>query len=440
MVAFLLLSRRRDWPWLLLGFVVFQVLEDLSETTLIGQITVDTGCDLFEVLFVTLTLPPCKSLGEWLQQPGLIARFTASAAVVAPAMTGILTALYYHFEKQRSFSESALRWAVADSLGMVLWVPLVLVLCSRETYALFGRKKLPATIGFLSLVFGISWLVFHQSNYPVAFVMMPLLLLVALRMGFSGSVLAVNILTVIATSSTLGGTGQFATIRAGDQTQQVLLLQAFLVLAMLTSFPISLVMLEREGYAQKLQAAYQRMELLATQDALTGLSNRRHFDVVLDQEWRRARRECAPLAVLMADVDSFKSYNDRYGHVAGDRILTTIAEVIRSVPKRPGDLVARYGGEEFVILLPGTDSAQAKFVADSIRHRIYSLNFDHGDSSFKRVTISLGCASIVPRDSLQPSMLIKGSDEALYDAKRSGRNRVEIFLFPEIAPVGDPES
>jgi len=431
MVALLLLTPRRSWAWLLLGLILFQVFEDLAEAPPISQIFVDIGCDLLETLLVALTLPGYKRLEDWLQEPRLIARFTIIAAVVAPAMSAALAAIYFHVEWQKSFYVTTLRWAISGSLGMVLWVPLVLVLFSRETYDLFRWKSLGSTLGFLGLVGGMSWLIFHQSIYPLAFMMLPLLLLVALRMGFSGSVLAVNILTVIATSATLAGTGQFASIKAGDQTHQVLVLQVYLLLAMLTSFPITLVMLEREGYASQLKVAYQQMELLATHDALTGLSNRRQFDETLTEEWLRAKRHRTPIAVLMADVDYFKPYNDFYGHMAGDRILKAIAEAILSVPQRPSDLVARYGGEEFVILLPLTNSDEALHVAEKIRSKIAALNLSHENSPYRRVTISVGSASLIPGEGLQPSVLVNGSDEALYEAKRNGRNRVELSSFSE---------
>jgi len=434
-VAFLLLSQKRSWAWLLLGFILFQVFEDLAESPPVAQIFVDVGCDLIEILLVALTLPRHKRLADWLQEPRLIVRFTIIAAVVAPALTGVLSALYYHFEKQREFFISAFRWAIADSLGMVLWVPLILVLFSRETYDLFHGKSLGSTLGLLGLVGGLSWLLFHQTSYPLAFMMLPLLLLVALRMGFSGSVLAVNIVTVIATSATLSGSGQFTSIKAGDQTQQILVLQVFLLLSMLTAFPITLVMLEREGYAFQLKAAYQQMELLATHDALTGLANRRHFDESLAEEWSRAKREKSPIAVLMADVDYFKRYNDLYGHMAGDRILKAIADAILSVPQRPGDIVARYGGEEFVILLPHTSSDQAKHVSDRIRAKIAALNLPHESSPYRRLTISVGSASLIPGEGVQPSVLLKGSDEALYEAKRNGRNRVELSRLSDQATV-----
>ncbi len=435
MVAFLLMTRRRYWPWLLLGFLIFQVGDDLQDSSPVWQILVDAGCNLCEIIVVACILPPFRSLAEWLREPRLILRFTLFGVMLAPAATGILTALYYHFAKGRSFAISALRWSVADSLGMVLWVPLILVLFSRETYGLFRRRSLFSTLGFLIAIALLSWLVFRQSQFAVAFVLMPMLLLVALRMRFSGSVLAVNVLTVIATSLTLQGYGQFASIQVSEQTYQVLVLQVYLLLAMLTSFPISLVLLEREEYALKLQSAYQQMEVLATQDSLTGLFNRRHFDSTLEQEWRRAKRERQPIAVLMADVDYFKKFNDRYGHLAGDDTLRAIAELIRSVPERSGDLVARYGGEEFVILLPGIDLQQSVQVADAIRLRVVEYNFAHEGSPFERVTVSIGCCSVVPSEGLLPSLVVQGSDQALYEAKRKGRNRVEMHSFVEVSQI-----
>jgi len=121
--------------------------------------------------------------------------------------------------------------------------------------------------------------------------------------------------------------------------------------------------------------------------------------------------------------------------MAGDRILKAIADAILSVPQRPGDIVARYGGEEFVILLPHTSSDQAKHVSDRIRAKIAALNLPHESSPYRRLTISVGSASLIPGEGVQPSVLLKGSDEALYEAKRNGRNRVELSRLSDQATV-----
>ena len=172
-----------------------------------------------------------------------------------------------------------------------------------------------------------------------------------------------------------------------------------------------------------LRHANQELRYLATTDALTEIANRRKFDEYIIQEWRRLAREKAPLSMIIADVDCFKSYNDTYGHQAGDNCLEKIAQSIARVIKRPSDLVARYGGEEFVIVLPRTELAGAVHIANEIRVAIRHLNISHQSSSVSdRITLSLGVSSAIPIPKTSSEALIYAADSALYDAKSQGRD------------------
>lgn len=169
-----------------------------------------------------------------------------------------------------------------------------------------------------------------------------------------------------------------------------------------------------------------RMAELAATDGLTSLANRRRFDEAMATEWRRAAREGGWLAVLMLDVDRFKMFNDRYGHLAGDDALRGVARAVDTAIRRPADLAARYGGEEFAVILPNTDGAGAREVAENIRASIAELAILHGANESGLVTVSIGAAAMQPVSSAQPesSMLIAAADAALYEAKRTGRDRV----------------
>ncbi len=163
------------------------------------------------------------------------------------------------------------------------------------------------------------------------------------------------------------------------------------------------------------------------QDWLTGLANRRRFDEMFQQEWNRARRDEASLGVLMLDIDYFKQFNDTYGHQAGDNCLQRVAKAIDGVVHRPGDLPARYGGEEFVVVLPQTDAAGAANVAEKMRAQVAALRIPHANSrASDRVTISVGAAAMIPTEKGEPATLIAAADQALYLAKREGRDQVRI--------------
>lgn len=186
-----------------------------------------------------------------------------------------------------------------------------------------------------------------------------------------------------------------------------------------------------EYESQERERLNRELERMAHQDALSGLANRRHFDLVLEREWDRLRREEQLLAVLFIDVDHFKPYNDTYGHGAGDACLAAIGSVLAMAARRPGDLAARYGGEEFVVLLPATDVDGAREVAERILDGIDALAMPHAASSVVgHVTVSIGLAVRLPLAHLGPSDLLAEADQALYAAKRAGRHRMVIAQTP----------
>ncbi len=179
----------------------------------------------------------------------------------------------------------------------------------------------------------------------------------------------------------------------------------------------------------QLEMANQELARLATQDGLTFVANRRCFDVTLSQEWQRLAREQAAISLLLCDIDFFKSYNDTYGHQAGDRCLKQVAHLISKSARRPADLVARYGGEEFAILLPNTDIAGACRVGDCVQEHLYLAAIAHSTSPVSSyVTISIGVASCIPEPNSLPESFVHNADKALYQAKEQGRNRVQPWV------------
>jgi diguanylate cyclase (GGDEF)-like protein len=179
--------------------------------------------------------------------------------------------------------------------------------------------------------------------------------------------------------------------------------------------------------AMHLQMVRQRrmLEHLAHVDGLTELANRRRFDEVYEAEWQRSRRSGRPLSLALLDIDAFKQYNDFYGHPAGDRALRAVARTAASGLRRPADLAARYGGEEMVLLLPDTEAAQAQQVVASICSAIADLQIPHEASGVApMLTVSAGGATLNTATTENCGELFSAADTLLYEAKKSGRNRV----------------
>ncbi|MEG3890403.1 AAA-like domain-containing protein [Microcoleus sp. Z1_A1] len=182
---------------------------------------------------------------------------------------------------------------------------------------------------------------------------------------------------------------------------------------------------------EELQQENLRLQALVNVDELTQIGNRRYFDSCLRTEWKHMAREGSPISLILCDLDYFKIYNDTYGHQAGDDCLRLVAQTIRRSLQRPADVAARYGGEEFAVILPETDASAALVVAEQIRAKVKALNILFNPQSLDGlpnsvVTISLGIASVVPSEENDAITLLLAADEALYDSKRQGRDRLTM--------------
>ncbi|QJB57090.1 diguanylate cyclase [Pseudodesulfovibrio sp. zrk46] len=193
---------------------------------------------------------------------------------------------------------------------------------------------------------------------------------------------------------------------------------------------LDMKLVELEELQQQLEETNEQLLLLSITDGLTGLLNKRQFDVIFADEWNRALRNKSSLSLIMLDIDHFKPYNDTYGHALGDDCLIKVAHAISDVVKRDVDKVARVGGEEFAIILPGTDLEGAEFVAEKVRKQVEKLGIPHTKSSIsERVTASVGASSTIPQKEQIVRDLIKTADTALYQAKTDGRNCCRSMLF-----------
>lgn len=192
---------------------------------------------------------------------------------------------------------------------------------------------------------------------------------------------------------------------------------------------------------QETERKNQLLQELNCVDGLTGLSNRRHLDDVLREEWNRAMRQQQPLALLMIDIDYFKRYNDTLGHPAGDACLRQVADQIGRLARRSGDLAARYGGEEFVLLYPSTNPSQAVRLARELLANIDQTAIPHPDSPIGvYVSLSVGIAVITPPYGVPLEIILDQADHALYEAKLNGRNRSVLFGMGEMVQNTSPPS
>jgi len=192
---------------------------------------------------------------------------------------------------------------------------------------------------------------------------------------------------------------------------------------------------------EKLLQVNQQLEALSSTDSLTGLANRRRFDAMLAHEWSRCKRFGHTLALILVDVDWFKRYNDHYGHLAGDTCLRTVGAELAGHARRGSDFVARYGGEEFVLIVPESDLQQTRRLSELVRRAVRERGIEHPKSPSGVVTVSVGVALAAPAGDAGPESLLRAADEALYRAKRRGRDCVEVSeaLEPAACEAGVPE-
>ena len=427
-VALLLMRPRLTWPFILLGIEVGtgigECLED-SHNLILMQICQRLISGM-EVLISALLLPSFVTLDRWLQTPRIFYKF-AAALVLGPGISGVLAACLFHYVQGQPLLIAFNNWATADAIGIAATMPLALAWRSPQMRSLFERRALFRTLSLLSLAFAGAALIFSVSDYPLVFLLFPLLLLVEARLAFAGSAIAVVGVCLICVYCTTHAWGPFGQWPSNLAVPRDLALQLYFGFHLLALFPASLMFMERRRMAGDLRDTNARLTVLASLDGLTGIANRRSFDDRFAQEWNRAIRHHKPIALAMIDLDNFKQFNDLYGHLAGDRCLCAVADALSRQVQRPEDLVARFGGEEFSLLLPHTSADGAMRVVERIRKAIQDLGIEHIGNTWNCVTASIGYSSIIPTTSDGQSGLIQLADAALYMAKSRGRNRIELL-------------
>jgi diguanylate cyclase (GGDEF)-like protein len=429
LLAILLTTRVSLWP----AYLAVGVVANLVAAYLLGfPINFIIRFPLVNLLELGIALALLRRfVGENydLSQPRILARFSVIAAVLAPAASTLLNALLFSFLMMRGAAANFfLAVFFAHALGIITIAPVALALLGQK-YTRSAKKPrllLSASVSGLFLVTTV--LVFAQSRYHVLFLVYPPLVFMVCLFGLVGGAAALFVTTFLAIGLTLNGHGPMILEEPASQLTRILMLQFFVSIAACLVLPLSAILAERDRAERQLEQSQERLAELARTDPLTGLANRRQLDETLEQECRRANRYRAPLSLLLLDVDHFKTFNDQYGHQAGDECLRAVAEVVKSFGRRPGDLAARYGGEELAVLLVSSPDDAAPSRAEALRQAVQDLCLSHaGNEACGVVTVSIGVATVHPqKHPATPKMLIERADEMLYEAKRQGRNRVMV--------------
>jgi diguanylate cyclase (GGDEF)-like protein len=185
---------------------------------------------------------------------------------------------------------------------------------------------------------------------------------------------------------------------------------------------------ELQDKVRQLEIAEKKLSNLARLDGLTGVYNRRAYDEIFEQNWKISIRNMSEISMLMIDIDDFKYFNDTYGHAQGDECLKSVVSAISDSVNRASDVVARYGGEEFAVILFDTGLSGASKVAENIRRNVENLNIKNNpQGSFKTVTVSIGVACMLPKIDIKREILLDRADQALYEAKESGKNKCLVY-------------
>jgi diguanylate cyclase (GGDEF)-like protein len=334
-------------------------------------------------------------------------------------------------------------WWFGDALGLTIGTPLLLSLFYHHRKVIKPLQKVDVIVIFLSA--GLLLMLLLAKNglfYGVVItptLLLPSMLYFSSRTDFKLTAIAVAILSFAVSILVYAGRNPF-----GDVSISLTILHAQEFIAILSMACMGFATLiarirenEREledrvaKRTDELQVLNQTLEQLSTTDGLTGIANRRRFDDVLEIEWARANRTQQPITLAILDIDWFKPFNDRYGHQAGDECLKKVSAVLTSNISRTGDLVARYGGEEFVLIAFGMDRQDAIEISKRLCKQIQALAIPHDQSVFGSVTVSIGVATMTPQTAQHADMLFKVADEALYEAKKQGRNQA-VFKSPNV--------
>jgi diguanylate cyclase (GGDEF)-like protein len=420
-LAALLLFGRHLWPGVWLGAAIanYSVNESTFAALMIGTGNTLEALAAAAMIRRSIGVPQRFEHGEdVLKFVALAAASATIAATVALAPLSLVNSLQW-----QELVPNWLTWWQGDVSGMVIVTPLLLAWWSRDAlrwdprYAYEGFCFMLLLLIAAIAVFG--YVAAPLAPFARAFVIVPFIMWAAFRFTQREVTTVTAAVCAIAFKDTMDN---LASAPPSTMNESLLLLLLFTCTLVITGLVLSAMVSERTRTMAELRAALHNLHTQAVTDPLTRLVNRRYLAEFLPRELIRTQRTGNSLAVLMIDLDHFKRINDTFGHDAGDLVLTHVASLLMA-HIRGSDIACRYGGEEFVLVLPDTTLEGAHRRAEEIRAAVQALNLRHQDNALDPVTVSIGLA-LYPEHAAGPEALIRIADEALYEAKAGGRNRV----------------
>lgn len=399
-----------------------------------------------EMLALWISLRASRAPVSPVASPRSLFRFLFFAALVPATVSASAVGIAAHFARGWPLLWVSRSWMFSDALGLALFLPLghalrwthrrLKIALSRRSFGPNCPRASRQGAYAHAIVLVVSVATFLPSHWIPPYWVLPSVILAVLWAGSYAAVTCTCLASAVAVVSTvsrplLSPLGAFA-----DTRSAILEVQGFTLACMLASYLMASVLADRRRYlaqataghrtqlelAHRLREANEELAALALQDALTGLSNRRRFELALADGSLLASGEPGEFAIMFIDVDWFKRFNDRYGHAFGDGALRAVAQVIGDrLPA--GAIAARIGGEEFAVLLPDASAAVAEALAESIVQRVRAHAIAHEDSAYGCVTVSVGLTLSARSENVNAAALLDRADAAMYRAKSEGRNR-----------------
>jgi len=433
LASIILLDRRGRWPLLLLAGLVGIVAGHLFFPFPLWESVALSVCSTGEAAVAVYGVAIGVRQRVDLTHQRQFFLFIVFGVLLGPLLNSMFAGLLLHFVAG-GLPVDPLHWVSVDALGMVVVVPLVLGVARHETRELFHPANLINTLLYLLMIASATTVAFSRVEFPWPFLVLPLLLLLAIRLGPSGASLGCCVVAVFATLFAFSPHGQPIAQLADPRVEhRIAMVQLFLAVAVLSVGVVSMLYADFTRASHAAEASENRyralalsMNSLAAEDTLTGIANRRLFDRTILSEWQRAMRNGSPISLLLLEVDRFKAFNELYGQLEGDNCLRVIAAEAFESSRRSSDTAARFGGDEFAIILPETAAAGALEIAERVRAGVLRRAIPHAGNSPAVVTVSVGCVTAIPAKGASVTPFITAADSALYGAKQAGHNRVEV--------------